>query len=253
MGVSTLPGWLHSLSAQTVERELDAGMASERRLDVGGALRSYQAAIAHDSASAPAKWHAALAASTLAELDDTRGDKRGRDSLYGLAVAYARRAVAADPASADAWFSLGLSLGKNALTQSKRDQVKTAGEVRTAALKALDLNPRHDGAHHTLGRWNAEIKRLSGLSRFLAKTFLGGSVFNEATWDGAVQHLEQAVSLDSTRIYHHLDLALVYLDRDRNDDAARQLATALRLPVKYALDSVYQARAQAALARLRRP
>ena len=103
-----------------------------------------------------------------------------------------------------------------------------------------------------MGRWNAEIKRLSGLSRFLAKAFLGGSVFNEATWDAAIRHLEEAVAIDSSRIYHHLDLGLVYLDRDREDDATRQLQWALRLPLTYAMDSTYQTRARHALDRLHR-
>ena len=37
-----------------------------------------------------------------------------------------------------------------------------------ASPAAGQAGPSHDGAYHGLGRWNAEIMRLSGVSRFLA-------------------------------------------------------------------------------------
>ena len=46
-----------------------------------------------------------------------------------------------------------------------RDQIKYAGEVREQALEALKFNPKHPGALHVMGVWNAEVMRLNGISR----------------------------------------------------------------------------------------
>jgi len=40
-----------------------------------------------------------------------------------------------------------------------RDRIRDAEAIRTAALRALELDPGHDGAWHVLGRWHAEIMR----------------------------------------------------------------------------------------------
>ena len=60
----------------------------------------------------------------------------------------------------------------------KKERIRRAKIIRSEALRTLALDPSHDGAYHVLGRWNAEIMRLSGLSRFFAKHFLGARVFD---------------------------------------------------------------------------
>jgi tetratricopeptide (TPR) repeat protein len=112
-------------------------------------------------------------------------------------------------------------------------------------MRAIALDPRHDGAYHILGRWNAEIMRLSGLSRFFAKSLLGAGVFGEASWEGAISNMEQAVALDPARLYHHLELAQIYVDRKRYDDARTQLRELEALPDREIMDSVYRREAKA--------
>ena len=147
-----------------------------------------------------------------------------RDSLYARAEVLARRAVAADSNRAEGHFALAAAVGRESLTMGKKDRIRRAPIIRDEARKAIALDPRHDGAYHILGRWNAEIMRLSGFSRFFAKSFLGAGIFKEASWDSATADLEKAVELDPERIYHRLELAQVYTDRKRYDDARAQLA-----------------------------
>ena len=127
--------------------------------------------------------------------------------------------------------------------RARRSGSDRAAEIRSEALRAIQLNPRHDGAYHVLGRWNAEIMRLSGPTRFLAKNFLGADIFNQASWDGAVSNMEKAVELNPRRIYHRLDLAEVYVDRGRYSDARTQLQRVALLPVADPLDPTYKQQA----------
>ncbi len=148
--------------------------------------------------------------------------KEQQKTLYQNAEQYARRAVAANPREAEGYFELARSMGRNALSMGSRDRVKYAAAIRDTALVALKLDPKHAGALHVMGMWNAEIMRLNGFVRMVAKNLLGGKVFGEASWDNAQRYLEEAVSIEPNRIVHRLDLAGVYADRGEKDKAIKE-------------------------------
>ena len=231
------------LGAQTVAEHVSAGVAAREARDPAGALKHFQAALAQDSMDYQANWEAALALIDLGKATPDEVKSPARDSMYALAEVYARRAATANPSDAEGHFALANAVGRASLTKSKKERVQRAAEIRNEALRAIQLNPRHDGAYHVLGRWNAEIMRLSGATRFFAKNFLGGDVFNQASWEGAVSNLEKAVELNPRRIYHRLDLAEVYVDRGRFSDARTQLQRVEALPVSDPLDPTYKQQA----------
>jgi regulator of microtubule dynamics protein 3 len=236
--------WLRPafLTAQRPADHIALGMSAQELHDPRTALQHYQAALQQDSSNYEANWRGAMTLGTLGE--QVPGSKNAeRDSLYSQAVRYARRAVKSNPAGADGHFALAASLGRASLGLGKKDRIRQAGEIRSEALRTLALNPRHDGAYHILGRWNAEIMRLSGFSRFFAKRFLGAGVFKEASWSQATYYMEKAVQLDPGRIYHHLELAEIYSDQKRYKDASAQLHVVDSLPPREIMDSVYKRQA----------
>lgn len=216
------------------------GRAAFDARDPRAALRHFQAALAEDSTNYQAAWRAAQAAVDLGKQTPDSEKSAARDSLYGLAERYARIAVGANPNDADGHFILSVALGRSSLTKSKRERVRRASEIRNEALRAIELRPTHDGAYHVLGRWNAEVMRLSGFTRFFAKSFLGGAVFNQASWEHAIEFMTRAVELDPTIIQHHLDLGEIYIDRKRYSDARQQLDVIATLPLKDVMDPRYQ-------------
>jgi regulator of microtubule dynamics protein 3 len=229
-----------SLGAQEPSDHVDMGVAAGEAHDPGTALRHFQAALDQDSMNYQANWRGALLLIELGEeIPDSIKSSR-RDSLYSLAERYARRAVSADSLGADGHFALAAAAGSDALTMGQKARIRRAGIIRNEALKAIALNPKHDGAYHILGRWNAEIMRLSGFNRFFAKNFLGAGVFKEASWNNAINYMEKAVALDPGRIYHHLELAQIYVDRKRKADAEAQLDAVDSLPLREPMDSVYK-------------
>ena len=133
------------------------------------------------------------------------------------------------PSDAESHFELARAIGRTAQTMGTKDKVKYAGVVHDEAMAALKIDPRHPGALHVMGEWNAEVMRLNGFSRFMAKNILGGKTFGEASWDNAQKYMEQAVAIDSMRITHHLDLAMIYRDRDMKDKAREQFSGSPRL------------------------
>jgi tetratricopeptide (TPR) repeat protein len=203
-------------------------------------LREFEAALALDSTSYEANWRASIAAVDIGKQTPDSVPDPTRDSLYRVAERYATRAVAANPEGADGFFALANAIGRASLTLGKKERVQRAAEIRTDALRAIELNPRQDGAFHVMGRWNAEIMRLSGFQRFFAKSFLGGAVFSEASWDHAVAYMKRAVELRPDFIYHHYDLALIYIDTKQWALARQQLELIPALPLIDVMDPVWK-------------
>jgi tetratricopeptide (TPR) repeat protein len=228
------------LAGQDAHDHVALGTAAMQVHDLPTALAHYEAALALDSASYEANWRAALALLDEGEQLAESGKSPTRDSLYARAERLARRAVAADSMGAEGHFALAAAAGRVALTLGKQQRIQRARLIRDEAQRALALDPRNDGAWHILGRWNAEIMRLSGLSRFFAKQFLGAGIFGQASWAAAVSDMQQAAAIDPGRLYHRLELAEIYVDRKRYDDARAELAQLAALPDREILDSVYR-------------
>jgi len=235
------------LSAQTVEEQVAAGIASQLARDPHTALTHFEVALRLDPRSYEASWRGAEALMDIGKQTPDSVKSPERDSLYQQAESLARVAVAANPEGADGYYALSAAIGRASLTKSKKERVRRAAEIREAALRSLELQPEHHKTLHVLGRWNAEIMRLSGLTRFFAKTFLGGKIFNAAAWDSAVVYLDRAVVASPENIYHRLDLAEVFVDRQRYTEARSQLERIGELPVYDVMDPVYREQAAALL------
>ena len=228
------------LAAQSAAEHVAMGDKDHQVLNAPGALHHYEEALKGDPKSYEALWKATREAVDVGEYNS---DDKERERLYGAAEQYARRAVEANPADAEGHAQLARALGRKALSLGKKDQVKYAGDVRTAALDALRINPKHPAALHVMGKWNYEVLRLSGITRFMAKTFLGGKVFDSASWDDAQRYMEESVQVDPTRLIHHLDLARVYAARDNKAKARDQYELVIKGAVTDYNDRKFQAEA----------
>lgn len=235
-------------AAQSVAEHIAMGDREHAAMNAPAALKHYEAAIAGDPKSYEALWKAAREAVDVGEFNNNDAE---RSRLYTAAELYARRAVEANPGDAEGHFHMARALGRRALSLGKRDQVKYAGDVRAHALEALKLDPKGAGALHVMGMWNYNIMRLSGMTRFMAKTFLGGKVFDSASWDDAQRFMEESVANEPGRLVHHLDLARVYAARDMKDKARAQYEATINAKPSEYNDRHYQAEATQELAELR--
>jgi tetratricopeptide (TPR) repeat protein len=211
--------------AQSAAEHITLGDKDHAVMNAPGALQHYETAIKADPRSYEALWKAAREAVDVGEFNASAEE---RDHLYSTGELYARRAVEANPSDAEGHFHLARVLGRKALSLGVRDRVKYAGDVRTHALEALTINPKHPGAEHVMGMWNYNVMRLSGISRFMAKTFLGGRVFDSANWDDAQRYMEESVTNEPDRLVHHLDLARVYAARGDKERARAQYEATIR-------------------------
>lgn len=236
-----------SVSAQSVAEHVAEGDSAHAQLKPEEALTHYRAAIALDSSNYEALWKASRDAVDLAEF---LPDKDKRTALFAEAEHFATRAVEVNPGDAEGHFHVARALGRVALTLGKKERVKYAKQVRDHALEALKIDSLHPGALHVMGRWNAEVMRLSGLSRFFATNFLGGDIFSQASWNEAIRYLQKAVEVDPHRLTHHLDLAEIYADNKQKDKAREQFQLVIDGPISDYNDQHYKDEAREHLAKL---
>ena len=230
--------------AQTAADHIALGDKEYVAMNAPAALAHYEEAIKQDPKSYEALWKASRSAVDLgsAEPNDSK-----RENYFKNAELYARRAVEVNPGDAEGHFHLARSLGKNALTQGPRARIKYATDVRAHALECLKINPKHPGCLHVMGMWNAEVMRLNGFTRMLAKNLLGGQVFGSANWNEAKRYMEEAVANEPDRIVHHVDLAGVYRDMGEKDKARAEYQAVMKMPNRDYNDRQYKAEADAAL------
>lgn len=257
------------LAAQvTAAQHIALGDSARAALQSDVALRHYEAAVLSISGAAgtqieelagvhmpnpeycEALWKAAREIGDVAK--QLLGDslKQQRDSLYAQGRVWAEEAIRADSTNANAHFSLALVLGRLSRTRGGKERVRFAKIIYDEAALALQLDPKHDAAAHILGMWHAEVKRLSGLTRFFAKTLFGAGFMDRASWDSSLFYMQRAVELNPQYIYHHLELAGVYVDLDQDDKAEAQLQEVPQLPTTDPMDHYYREVAAKALADL---
>ena len=230
--------------AQTAADHIALGDKEYVAMNAPAALAHYEEAIKQDPKSYEALLKASISAVDLGSFE--RNDKN-RESDFKSAELYARRAVEVNPGDAEGHFNLARALGKNALTQGPRARIKYATDVRAHALECLKINPKHPGCLHVMGMWNAEVMRLNGFTRMLAKNLLGAKVFSSANWNDAKRYMEESVANEPDRITHRVDLAGVYRDMGDKAKARAEYQAAMKLPNRDYNDRHFKAEADAAL------
>jgi tetratricopeptide (TPR) repeat protein len=239
------------LAAQTAAEHIALGDSANPFLHPDVALRHYREALALDSLNFAANWKAARAMADIAKQLAGDSTKDERDSLYSVGRTYAERALRIDSTHAEGHYVVALVLGRLSRTRGGKERVRFARIIYDQAMRAVQIDSTLDGAWHILGAWNAEVKRLSGFTRFFAKALFGAGFMDKANWPDAQRFLERAVAIRPQHVYHRLELAQVYVDVGKYSRAREQLTTIATLPTGDVMDPTYQRQAATLLADIR--
>lgn len=218
-------------------RALDERNENARALEL---LRQAEALRPED----PELW--LLLAKQLSQMVSDAPTRSEKLRLARESVAYAERAVAAQPRNADARLSLAICQGRLAQYEGPGRKIALSKSLKQETEAALRLDPKNDYAWHVLGRWHYEMATLNPTLRVIAETIYGR--FPEASMDQAVECLEKAVALGPPRVVHHIELGRAYLAAGRTAEGKKQIEKGLRLPSREKDDEETKARGRAALA-----
>jgi tetratricopeptide (TPR) repeat protein len=238
-------------AAQTARAHVPALMDTKARIAAGDAahvgLRPvdawnvFRAIVEERPDEYAAIWRGAREAVSLGMLAREDHD---RVRWYESAEEYARRAVRVAPDRVEGYEWLGITLGRRALDEGPRTKARLAVEIREVALRALEVDSTNAGAHHVLGEWHAEVRRLNRVTRWAARKLLGADVLKEASWEEAERHLRRAVDLEPSSLIHHLALGTLLLERGHEEEGRAELERVLALPTAEPTDPLNRQQAQ---------
>ena len=174
--------------------------------------------------------------------------KKIQNDWYKIGESYARRATEVEPETLDGLYWLLTAKGLRATQSGARIASELGGEVYDLAHQILEMDSLHAGAYHALGVLNYQVRKLSFIERWVARTFLGAEVMNVTNWEDAERYLTRAVELRPEYILFHLDLGRMYLHRKRRAEARTHFQRALELPLLEPPDVRFQEIAELRLA-----
>jgi tetratricopeptide (TPR) repeat protein len=140
---------------------------------------------------------------------------------------------------------VAICLGKLTPLAGSREKIENSRKIKTAAEKAVKLNPQSDFAWHLLGRWHQSLANIGGATRALASVIYGG--LPAASNDEAVKCFQKAMALNPKRLVHVVELGRTYQMMGREAEAKRYLEQGLGMPNKDKDDPETKARGRAAL------
>jgi len=186
-----------------------------------------------DSTDYGALWRAARAAVVLGIAEQ---GSRQQNAWLDPAILLANRAVELRPAEIDGIYWRGVASGRRAMNAGPRYAVELAEVVHDDAHAILAIDSLHGGAHNMLGKLNYEVMSLSRVKRLVARTFMGNEALDDTSWENAERHLRTAAEAWPDFVLFHFDLGQLYRKRGRREEAAREFAHALALPVVHPTD-----------------
>ena len=155
-------------------------------------------------------------------------DVKEKIRLSGIALSYAKRAVAIAPKSSEAHLSVAICHAKSLEFYTNKEKMEALRQVKIFADKAITLDPANDLAHYILGRWHQRVADLGTLKRKVAEMAYGG--LPKASYDEAAKSYNKAISINPNRSPYHVDLGITYAAMTKLEDAKKSIKQGLAMP-----------------------
>lgn len=208
--------------------ELDTADKAFSSLHYEKADSLYHSMLQTGDQSSTLYWKLARLNISIAEAIDP-SEREKRMPFYAKAVEFARKAVQLDENNASAHTWLAAALAVKADKIGSKAKLERAAEIKSELDKALALNPNDDIAWSMLGSYNFEASKIGWFSRFMGGTFVGK--MPKGSREEAEKDFKKAISLNPRVIRHYHELALLYLEEDRKQEALNLLRIAVTKPV----------------------
>jgi tetratricopeptide (TPR) repeat protein len=182
-------------------------------------------------------------------VEDLSDDSKKKN--YALeSVAYAKRAIEADPQNSNAHLAAAIAYGDLTDFVDDRTKMEYSKVIKSEAEKAIELDPKNDYAYLVLARWNFEMTQLNPVLRGLAELLYGQ--MPPASQEKALEDFQRAIALAPNRIIHHYCYGDALARLGRKEQAKAEFQKVLRLTPTGREERGYQQKASSGLKTLDR-
>ncbi len=155
-------------------------------------------------------------------------------SHFRKAEEYAKRCLAVNSSHPQGRTWMAATLGYLALHAGMKEQVTLSNRLYEEIQQAIALDPNNDAAYSILGSFYRALGNVSWVQRQLAAVLFGE--LPHGGFEEGEKALKKAIALAPDVMRHHYELAVLYLDWGRKEDARSALRAAELLPVRVAID-----------------
>lgn len=154
---------------------------------------------------------------------------------YRVGEYLAKKAIALDEKSPDAHFAYALALGRLTENASSKEKLAIAKLLKKEADRVVELDPKHAGAWHVLGRWHRELANIGSFEKAMINTFFGGMPPG-ASYDKAIECFNKCIAIENDCILHHYELANTYYQMGNKEKCRTHLNDAMRFNTGTTID-----------------
>ena len=209
---------------------MEAGDEAFFSIDYPDAISRYESALRVNEADPEVLWRLARVFVCTGEV----AEGPARDSLFHAAEHYARLCIRTDSSVGEGHTWLAGALGYLALDAPLRDQLSLTRELLSEADRALALNANDDAAYSIKGSCYRALGNVGWLQRQIASLFVGR--VPPGGYREAETALKKAIALAPLVMRHEYELAVLYIDWGREEEAEAALLHAATLPIRTAID-----------------
>ncbi len=220
-----LPAWIlaqDSISATEQQADSLYEAYEEKK-----ALNLYQQVLEENPTHYQALWRTSFLYSRIGNRLENEEDQR---AYFNKGIELAEKALNVDSTHTQSNFVMAVAMGRKALISGARDRVAASRAIKKYVDRALAQDSTNAGAWHVLGRWHFKVANLSWIERAAANTLFGG-IPGDATNEKAAEAIEKAISLNDDYILYYYDLAKVYEEMGKEQEAISSCRTALEKPL----------------------
>ncbi len=189
------------------------------------ALELYRNILDEEPQNYRALWRASF---LYSRIGNRLNDEDDQKEYFNQGIDLAKRALEVDSADAQSHFVMSVAMGRKALISGARERVAASRAIKKHVDKALEYDENHAGAWHVLGRWHFKVANLSWIERAAANTLFGG-IPGDASNQKAADAIQKAIDLDDNNILYYYDLAKVYDEMGRDQQAVSVCKNAVEL------------------------
>jgi tetratricopeptide (TPR) repeat protein len=162
-------------------------------------------------------------------------DRKTSIRYYQNALELAERALAVNDRDDGARVSMAMALGRIGMTQSGKEKVKAAKDIKTHVEIALQVNPSNFKAWHILGKWHYEVSNLNMFEKAALKLLFGGMPPSSLT--EAIRAYKKAQEFAPLFMLNYLELAKAQHRNGEKREALQHLQTVIGMK-EYTEDDV---------------
>lgn len=221
------------------------GDSLRAEFDTDGALQAFLNANKEDPQNSIYVWKIVREYADKGVFSENNDDIKAN---YAEAESWARKCIDMDPEGGDCHLYLSIAVGRVALFEGGNTKIKLSKEVRSEAIKSIELNPNLDGAYHVLARWNREVAVLPWYKKAVVKLVYGG--LPKASNEDAVKNFKMAIELRPDRMLHYFELGATYKKMGEKENAKMNLEKTLSMELVEREDEGRQEKAKKLLSKL---